>query len=146
MSSPTGASTPPAEARRRPASVDELRQLIRRMSFRQFLDPVARFIGLPADEELLGITTRQASFDFMRRHVAQFDDHPFQREMERAQGLSPGKPLEKVRTGHIGDRDRELSADTRALLDETWKREIAERLGIRSYEQLRAETSALAVS
>jgi hypothetical protein len=107
---------------------------------------VARFMGLPADHELLAITTRQASFEFMRRHVSQFDDHPFQREMERAQGLSPGKPFEKVRTGRIGDRDRELSADTRALLDETWRREIAEPLGIRSYEELRAETAALAVS
>jgi Sulfotransferase domain len=107
---------------------------------------VARFMGLDADEDLLALTTQQASFDFMRRHVTQFDDHPIQREMERAQGLSPGKPFEKVRTGRIGDRGRELSPDTRALLDETWAREIAEPLGIRSCEELRAETTALVVS
>ena len=104
---------------------------------------VARFSGVEADEELIDVATRQASFAFMSQHPTQFDEHLVQRAMEKVQGTPPGEPLSKVRSGNVGNRFRELSEETRAALDAIWKREIEPALGFPSYEHLRAHIASL---
>lgn len=52
--------------------------------------------------------------------------------------------LAKVRSGQVGGSQREFSADTRALLEQIWQREIAAPLGVDSYAQLRAHVADLA--
>ncbi len=51
--------------------------------------------------------------------------------------------MSKVRSGNVGNRFRELSEETRAALDATWKREIEPALGFPSYEHLRAHIASL---
>lgn len=105
---------------------------------------VARFMEIEADQALLDLVTRQASFDFMRQHARQFDDHPLFHALGKMMGLPlSGDPPGKVRAGRVGDRDRALSADTRAALDAMWQREITATLGFASYDDLRAHVAAL---
>ena len=104
---------------------------------------VAGFMGIEGDEALLELVTRQASFEFMREHARQFDDHPLFEAMSKMMGMPAGEPPGKVRAGRVGDRDRVLSAATRASLDAMWKREIEATLGFASYDDLRAHVAAL---
>lgn len=104
---------------------------------------IAKFMGIDADEELVAIATRQASFEFMSRFPTKFDEHIGQRAMEKAQGVPPGEPMSKVRTGRTGNRLRELSEGTRETLDAIWRREIEPAIGMPSYEHLRAHIASL---
>ncbi len=98
---------------------------------------IAAFTGIAADAELLSLVLRQSSFEFMRAHEHQFDEHPTTAAFTRMRGLPPGSRTTKVRTGRVGD-SASLSPGVRATLDELWKREMEAPLGLRSYEELRA--------
>jgi hypothetical protein len=101
---------------------------------------IAAFIGIPADEDLIALATRQSTFEFMRAHERQFDDAPTTTAINQRTGLPPARTT-KVRRGRVGD-GMSLPANLRAALDEAWKREIEAPLGIRSYEDLRARLAA----
>lgn len=101
---------------------------------------IAAFIGISADEELIALSTRQSTFEFMRAHERQFDDAPTIAVFTRMDGLPPARTT-KVRTGRVGD-GASLPANLRATLDEVWRREIEAPLGIRSYEEMRARLAA----
>jgi hypothetical protein len=103
---------------------------------------IAAFMPIAADEELISLVTRQASFEFMRAHESQFDDHPTTLALSRLMGLPEDSKTTKVRSGKVGEAKDLLSLENRAVLDEAWKRYIAEPLGIASYEELRARLSA----
>lgn len=104
---------------------------------RAAVERIAAFAGIAADAELLDLVTRQASFEFMRAHEAQFDDLPTILVFCRMLGLPPARTT-KVRAGRVGARNAELSPRITAMLDAEWQREIAEPLGLRSYDELRA--------
>lgn len=97
---------------------------------------VAAFMGLEGDEELIALATRQSSFEFMRAHEHQFDEHPMAQRLS-ALGGPPVERMTKVRSGKTGSASV-LSEKVRAALAEAWERELAGPLGIRSYEELRA--------
>lgn len=99
---------------------------------------VAAFMGID-DSEAIAVSTRQASYEFMKAHEQQFDERFTRMAMEQIFGQPSIDPVGKVRTGRVGDGRSELSADTRALLDQIWQREIAEPLGLASYADLRAQ-------
>ncbi len=101
---------------------------------------IAAFMHIPADEELIAIATRQSTFEFMRAHESQFDDHPTTAAVSRAMGMPPGKTT-KVRGGRTGD-GAGLPASVRAELDREWRSCIEAPLGIRSYEELRARLAS----
>jgi hypothetical protein len=98
---------------------------------------IAAFMGTATDDDLLDLVTRQASFEFMRAHQTQFDDHPTTLAMCRMLGYPPARTT-KVRAGRVGARHDELSPRIAAMLDAEWQREIAGPLGLRSYAHLRA--------
>lgn len=97
---------------------------------------VAAFIGVQADEVLIALSTRQATFEFMRAHQGQFDGHPTTLEINRQRGLPPDGRTTKVRAGRVGDSVT-LSPMTRAALERAWRRWL-EPLGAPSYAALRA--------
>jgi hypothetical protein len=101
---------------------------------------IAAFIGISADEELIALSTRQSTIEFMREHERHFDDAPTITAINRRDGLPPARTT-KVRSGRVGD-GASLPSSLRAELDEGWKREIEAPLGIRSYEELRARLAA----
>ncbi|WP_428264173.1 sulfotransferase domain-containing protein [Haliangium sp.] len=106
---------------------------------------IAAFCGIDADDALIDLATRQAEYDFMRAHGTQFDDHPTIAAFTKLQGLPPARTT-KVRTGRVGDRTRELSPRVVTMLEERWRREIAEPLGLASYEDVRATLRAEAAA
>jgi hypothetical protein len=104
---------------------------------RAAVERIAAFIGIAADGDLLDLVTRQAGFEFMRAHETQFDDHPTTLAFCRMMGLPPA-PTTKVRAGRVGARHTELSPRIAAMLNAQWQRILAEPLGLRSYDHLRA--------
>jgi hypothetical protein len=100
---------------------------------------IAAFIGIPANEELIALATRQSAFEFMRAHERHFDDTPTTAAINRRDGLPPARTT-KVRSGRVGD-GASVPASVRAALDDCWRREIEAPLGIRSYEELRVRLS-----
>lgn len=97
---------------------------------------VAAFMGLADDADLIDLVTRQATFEFMRAHERQFDDHPTTLALCRLLGFPPARTT-KVRAGRVGDRNAEVSPRVAAMLDEEWQRQLAP-LGLGSYDELRA--------
>ncbi|GAB4564480.1 MAG: hypothetical protein Tsb0020_14700 [Haliangiales bacterium] len=78
----------------------------------------------------------------MRAHEPQFNDEPAARVFTKLGGLAPAIST-KVRTGRVGDGQRELPAAVVDRMDEIWRREIAEPLGFQSYDALRAALGPL---
>ena len=97
---------------------------------------IAEFCGIEADDGLIDLVTRQASFEFMRAHESQFDDHPTIDAFSELFGFAPARTT-KVRAGRVGDRKKELPPALVELLERTWQEEIAGPLGIGSYHELR---------
>jgi hypothetical protein len=102
---------------------------------------VASFMGFPDDEERIAITTEHARFDFMKEHKAKFDEREPAMALRKLRGLSVDGWRDKVRAGRTGDALITLSSALRTQLSDTWRREIFEPLGIRSYDELRERLS-----
>lgn len=99
---------------------------------------IAAFIECPLDAELLDIVVHQSSVGFMRAHKHQFDDHLLRQTRDAGCGLPPGGDSSKVRTGNVGDHNKELPQDISEALDAVWREEITPALGFPSYAVLRA--------
>jgi len=100
---------------------------------------VAEHCAIPLDDELLDITLRQSSIEYMLTHKSQFDDLAMRTLSERNCGLPPGSDSAKVRRGKVGEHRGELSDATSAALDAAWATQIAPRLGLASYAELEAD-------
>jgi hypothetical protein len=99
---------------------------------------IAGFISVELDDELLDIVVRQSSYPFMKAHQRQFDEHLVANIRGPLCDLPPGDSS-KVRNGRVGDHRYELSGEIREEMDAIWREEIGARLGLDSYEALRAE-------
>ena len=99
------------------------------------IERIAEFIGIDLDDELRAITLQHASLDFMLAHKDRFDDALVRKLSEDVMGLPPGSDSAKVRLGKAGTRT-DLSAETRAILDDVWQEEIAGELGLPDYAAL----------
>ena len=104
---------------------------------------IARFLDIALDNELLEIVTRQSSFEFMKAHQHQFDEHLMNEAFQRACGLPPGGDSSKVRKGRVGDHRHELPAEVLASLDHYWREKIEHRYGLRGYDDLRVAIARL---
>ncbi len=98
---------------------------------------IARFLDLELDPELERIVLHQSSYPFMRAHVDQFDDHILAAAFNRLAGLPNGNS-DKVREGKSGEGKVRLDDDLKAELDDRWRQEIAEPLGLPDYPALMA--------
>ncbi len=99
------------------------------------IERIAEFIGIDLDDELRAITLQHASLEFMLAHKDRFDDALIRKLSEDVMGLPPGSDSAKVRLGKAGTRT-DLSAETRAILDDVWQEEIAGELGLPDYAAL----------
>jgi hypothetical protein len=98
---------------------------------------VARFMGIPLDDQLLDIVVRQSSKEFMLAHKDQFDERPFRRRAEIEVGLPYDGDAAKVTPGAGGDHRYRLTPAIRAGLDEFWREHVERRFGFKDYEALR---------
>jgi hypothetical protein len=103
------------------------------------IEKVADFVGIPLDDELRRIVLRQSDIKFMQEHRGQFEDHLIRTARSAAMRLPPGGKLNKVRNGQVGESKNYVSDEIRKELDEVWIEEIAARIGLNSYEDLRKE-------
>jgi hypothetical protein len=99
---------------------------------------VAAHCGIPLDQELLDITLRNSSLEFMLAHKNKFDDLGMRLLSERKCGLPPGSDSAKVRQGKVGSHRAELPADVGAELDAIWAEQITARFGYPDYASLEA--------
>lgn len=97
---------------------------------------VAEFCGIPLDDELLELTLKQTSFDFMLTHKSRFDDALMRTLSESVANLPAGSDSAKVREGKVGGHASLLSPAVIAELDEIWKDEIESRFGYASYDEM----------
>lgn len=97
---------------------------------------VADFIGIPDDPRLRQLATEQARFDFMKRHVRQFDDHLLRAARDAACGLPPGGKATKVASGEIGGGKPLITEDIRRKFDTRWQEVFTAEFGLSSYPEL----------
>ncbi|MEO0426918.1 MAG: sulfotransferase domain-containing protein [Pseudomonadota bacterium] len=102
---------------------------------------VADFIDPAISPEARNIALEQASFAFMKRHEARFDDHLIRQRRDAACGLPPGGSASKVSTGHAG-KGLSLSETVRAALARRWDETMAHEFGHASYPELAAAVDA----
>ena len=100
------------------------------------IQSVAQFIGVSLDDELLALTQQQTSIGFMKQHQDRFDDAMMRQLSEDKAGLPPGSDSSKVRTGTVGDHQKNLPPDILDALEQTWEKEIKPVTGCANYAEL----------
>lgn len=98
------------------------------------VDRVADFIGVD-DAETRAIATRQAGYDFMKRHARQFDDHRVRAARDAAMGLPPGGTATKIDRGQAGAA---VPEPIRAAFAVRWEETLGREFGLASYAALDA--------
>jgi hypothetical protein len=97
---------------------------------------VAEFIGIALDDDLQALTREHTSIGFMKQHQDRFDDAMMRRLSEDKAGLPPGSDSTKVRSGKVGDHQKNLTPEILAALDEAWEKEIKPLTGCENYAEL----------
>ncbi len=97
---------------------------------------IASFAGIDTDDELLEIATRQASYAFMKEHKDRFSDRLTREYGEAVAGLPVGGDSAKIRKGKVGEHRAELSAEILSELDARWESDIAQKLGLSTYQDV----------
>ncbi len=100
---------------------------------------IAAFIDIDLDDELLALTLRQSSLQFMLANRHRYDDLLMRRHSEKVCGLPPDSDSAKVRRGEVGSHREELSDEVVARLDAIWREQVEPVTGHPDYEALRAE-------
>eukprot|EP00736_Rhodelphis_marinus_P009614 Rmarinus@m.28309 len=104
---------------------------------------VAEFLGITdIDEATYQKILEQSSFQFMKEHDDQFNDHFFRSKRNPACGLPGSKGTSKVQDKK-GKAREVLSPETLACIDQRWREIVAPVTGCNSYEELRAKMSIL---
>ena len=99
------------------------------------VDRVADFIG-GIDARTRALATAQASFDFMKRHERQFDDHLVRAARDPALGLPPGGQTSKVKKGEAGGGAALVSQAVRDRFDARWRETMTAEFGLATYPDL----------
>lgn len=100
------------------------------------VDRVADFIGVPDDPDLRALATKQASFEFMKAHDRQFDDHLQRAFRDPACGLPADGVATKVSTGKVGAGKPLINDGIRTKLDARWQAVMTDEFGLGSYADI----------
>ena len=99
---------------------------------------LARFSGIPLDDELSRLTLERSSIDFMLEHKEKFADPMMRALAERQCNLPPGGDSAKVRKGGVGGHREALAAEAAAMLDAAWKDVVQPATGFADYAAFEA--------
>jgi hypothetical protein len=99
------------------------------------VERVADFIDPAISRETLAVATAQASFDFMKRHERQFDDHLLRQARDAACGLPPDGHSSKVSKGESGSGKAMVPDEIRQKFTLRWQEAMKE-FGLASYDDL----------
>lgn len=97
---------------------------------------VANFMDIELDGQLLDITRKHTSFDFMLAHCDRFDDKLMREHAEKVADIPPGSDSAKVRKGEVGAYRYELTPRLSEALDRYWDKLIFKEFGLRSYDDV----------
>ncbi len=100
------------------------------------VNQVADFIGIAPSSLARQIATKQAQFDFMKRHKDQFDDHLIRETRDPACGLPPGGDSAKVSRGKSGAGATTITSELRAKFEARWRETMTSQFGLSSYSDL----------
>ena len=103
---------------------------------------VADFLGIDANEDLIDLVTKQASREFMLKHVDKFNDGMHRERGEAVGALPPGAGATKVTSGDFDKARYKLPPHIVANMADHWRDTMADAHGIKSYEQLTDELRA----
>ncbi len=103
---------------------------------------LAAFCAIPLDDELLALTLKHSSIDFMLQHKERFDDLLMRQVSEERAGLPPGSDSAKVRKGGVGGHKAEMAAEVAAALDARWAEVVTPATGFADYGSLEAALRA----
>ncbi|WP_138466595.1 sulfotransferase domain-containing protein [Poseidonocella sp. HB161398] len=109
------------------------------------VDRVADFIDPEIGPEAREIAARQASFDFMKRHERQFDDHLLRARRDAACGVPAGGTATKVAAGGRGPGTAELPEALRAAFEARWQETLGAEFGFGSYAEFARAVEARSV-
>lgn len=98
---------------------------------------LAAFSGIALDDELLALTLRNASREFMLQHKDRFDDPMMRRLSEVRCNLPPGSDSAKVRPKATSAPDL-MSTALEAKLAQVWQERVTPATGLADYAALRA--------
>ncbi len=98
---------------------------------------IAEFMHIELDDELFDIVRHNASFEFMKAHDRQFDDHLIRDHRNEAVGVPLDATTSKVKLGKVGGYKHYLSQDLVDEFNARWIKETNPAYGLTSYDALR---------
>lgn len=102
------------------------------------IQQIASFMGIDLDAELLALTLRHTSREFMLQHQDKFDDSMLRQLSEDVADLPRGSASAKVTSGSSTSL---LSDNTLEAIALVWQEEITTSLGFDTYQDLLAARS-----
>ena len=105
---------------------------------------VARFLQLDASQATLAVAVEHSSFEFMKAHATQFDEHVTKRKRNPACGLplDAGMGGGKVNQGTVGGAKALLPEHLQAEIHAKWRDTVERELGFPDYEAFRQSLTA----
>jgi hypothetical protein len=102
------------------------------------VERLAKFSGIPLDDDLLELTLERSSIAYMLQHQDKFDDLMMRKKSEERCNLPPGSDSAKVRKGGAGGHRAALSPAVAAMLDAAWIKDVAQATGFANYDAFEA--------
>ena len=100
------------------------------------IDRISEFCGFNLSPDLRRLVVEHSSFDYMKKHEKQFDDHFLFKAIE-ASGIGNKRHVaSKVREGKVGRAAQFFTPELHELFDEEFRKHMAE-LGVKNYQDFR---------
>lgn len=112
---------------------------------RQIIKAIAAFMEVELTDELLDSVMHKSSYEYMKEHEHQFDEHLVFSHCKQRMGLPSDTPfsITKVNQGTAGRARAILSSELSLAFDEEWKKVFTAKSGVQSYDDLRRMLSIL---
>jgi hypothetical protein len=97
---------------------------------------VAGFLGIDADDDLIGLVARQSTREFMLAHVDKFNDLLHRQRGDAVGALPPGSGATKVSDGVVDPERYKLSESVLEAIERNWAETMGAVHGIHDYSEL----------
>mmetsp|Transcript_2634 Transcript_2634/g.6189 ORF Transcript_2634/g.6189 Transcript_2634/m.6189 type:complete len:307 (-) Transcript_2634:109-1029(-) len=113
-------------------------------SHREVVQRVATFLGFDAsDADLIEIATKRSTFDYMKEHERQYDEHVWKAKNNVRVGLPEDAGLESSKVMNGGRRKVTLPTEILQRLDAKWKELVTPVTGYATYSDMKANEKLL---
>lgn len=103
------------------------------------IELLAEFSGIALDDDLLALTLKHSSIEFMLEHKPKYEDPGMRRLSEERCNIPAGGDSAKVRKGGSGGHRTELDEATIAAIDRVWSEVITPATGFATYADMNRE-------